>query len=167
MFTKIADFEKAWLSDTGGTQKMMDALTDKSLSQSVAADHRTLARMAWHIVTSIPEMMSKTGLEVKSVKADAPVPSSAEEIKNSYAAASKELLNDLKSKWDDDALQIEDDLYGQTWQRGRTLRIMLDHEIHHRGQMTVLMRQAGLKVPGIYGPSKEEWVAYGMEEPPI
>jgi uncharacterized damage-inducible protein DinB len=38
----------------------------------------------------------------------------------------------------------------------------MSHEIHHRGQMTVLMRQAGLKVPGVYGPSREEWTAYGM-----
>jgi uncharacterized damage-inducible protein DinB len=28
--------------------------------------------------------------------------------------------------------------------------------------MTVLMRQAGLPVPGLYGPSKEEWAAMGM-----
>jgi uncharacterized damage-inducible protein DinB len=28
--------------------------------------------------------------------------------------------------------------------------------------MTVLMRQAGIKVPGVYGPAKEEWAAYGM-----
>jgi len=27
--------------------------------------------------------------------------------------------------------------------------------------MTVLMRMAGIKVPGIYGPSKEEWEAWG------
>lgn len=39
-------------------------------------------------------------------------------------------------------------------------------ETHHLGQMTVLMRQAGLNVPGVYGPSKEEWTAYGMPEPP-
>ncbi len=31
--------------------------------------------------------------------------------------------------------------------------------------MTVLMRQAGLTVPGIYGPSKEEWANLGMEAP--
>jgi len=37
------------------------------------------------------------------------------------------------------------------------------HQAHHRGQMTVLMRQAGMKVPGVYGPSKEEWSAFGME----
>lgn len=31
--------------------------------------------------------------------------------------------------------------------------------------MTVLMRQAGLTVPGIYGLSKEEWANLGMEAP--
>jgi hypothetical protein len=25
-----------------------------------------------------------------------------------------------------------------------------------------LMRQAGLKVPGVYGPSREEWSQFGM-----
>jgi hypothetical protein len=33
--------------------------------------------------------------------------------------------------------------------------------------MTVLMRQAGLKVPGIYGPAKEEWSIYGAPVPEI
>ena len=42
------------------------------------------------------------------------------------------------------------------------LSALIRHEAHHRGQMTVLMRQAGLTVPGVYGPSREEWVAYGM-----
>jgi len=33
--------------------------------------------------------------------------------------------------------------------------------------MTVLMRQGGLKVPGVFGPTKEEWSQYGMQEPAI
>jgi uncharacterized damage-inducible protein DinB len=28
--------------------------------------------------------------------------------------------------------------------------------------MTVLMRQAGLRVPGIYGPAKEDWASMNM-----
>jgi uncharacterized damage-inducible protein DinB len=28
--------------------------------------------------------------------------------------------------------------------------------------MTVLMRQAGLVVPGVYGPAREEWAAMNM-----
>jgi hypothetical protein len=46
---------------------------------------------------------------------------------------------------------------------GSLLLFLLQHQSHHRGQMTVLMRQAGLSVPGIYGPSKEEWARFGME----
>ena len=30
-----------------------------------------------------------------------------------------------------------------------------------------LMRQAGLKVPGLYGPAMEEWSAYGAPTPTI
>lgn len=48
------------------------------------------------------------------------------------------------------------------WRRGSTLGRLLVHQTHHRGQMTVLMRQAGLTVPGVYGPAREEWAAFGM-----
>jgi hypothetical protein len=64
-------------------------------------------------------------------------------------------LEEVTKNWKDETLQIVDEMYGEKWPRGLTLRILIDHEIHHRGQMTVLMRQAGLKVPGIMGPSRE------------
>lgn len=47
------------------------------------------------------------------------------------------------------------------------LSLFIKHLIHHRGQMTVLMRQAGLKVPGVYGPSKEKWSQMGMDAPSV
>jgi len=56
-------------------------------------------------------------------------------------------------------------LGGQTWKQGDVLSSLILHQAHHRGQMTVLMRQAGLAVPGIYGPAKEEWAAMGMAAP--
>ena len=65
--------------------------------------------------------------------------------------------------WNDESLLESDEMYGDSWKRGTTLTILISHQAHHRGQMTVLMRQAGLLVPGVYGPSKEEWVSYGME----
>jgi len=39
------------------------------------------------------------------------------------------------------------------------LQTLVVHQIHHRGQMSVLMRQAGLVPPGIYGPTREEAAA--------
>ena len=58
-------------------------------------------------------------------------------------------------------------MYGEPWQRALTLAILVAHQTHHRGQMTVLMRQAGLKVPGVYGPSKDEWAAMGASPPEV
>jgi uncharacterized damage-inducible protein DinB len=34
--------------------------------------------------------------------------------------------------------------------------IMLNHWYHHRGQLTVYLRQVGVPVPSIYGPSADE-----------
>jgi uncharacterized damage-inducible protein DinB len=57
-------------------------------------------------------------------------------------------------------------MYGEQWPRGTMLNALIAHQTHHRGQMTVLMRQAGVPVPGMYGPSKEEWAAMGMPAQP-
>ena len=167
MFNSIEQFTKTWSQEMKFTQSVMDALTDQSLSQAVKDDHRTLARMAWHIVGTIPEMTSHVGLKLDGPDPSAPVPTTAGEIKDAYKTVSEGLLNAIKADWTDATLEQEDDLYGERWKRGSTLHILMLHEIHHRGQMTVLMRQAGVKVPDIYGPSKEGWEAYGSPPPEI
>jgi len=60
---------------------------------------------------------------------------------------------------------VEDEMYGETWPRGRTLSSIAGHQAHHRAQMMVIMRLVGLQVPGVYGPAKEEWQAFGMPAP--
>jgi len=167
MFQTIEEVMGAWKNEADGTRRIMNALTDASLKQAVAKDHRTLARIAWHIIGSIPEMMNRTGLAVSSPKESDPIPTSAAKIQQAYDKAAAALTDEIKAKWDDDTLQIEDNMYGMTWKRGLTMAILMNHQTHHRGQMTVLMRQAGLKVPGVYGPAKEEWVNYKMEPPAV
>lgn len=167
MFRQIEDFTKAWEQESASTLKLMNELTDASLSQTVAEGHRTLGRIAWHAVTTIPEMMGLTGLKIGSVLGQSPMPQSAAEIKNSYEAVSKDMLEQVKANWTDQTLTVLDDMYGEKWPRGLTLKILIDHQTHHRGQMTVLMRQAGLRVPGLYGPAKEEWSGYGAQPPEI
>jgi uncharacterized damage-inducible protein DinB len=167
MFNTIDGFRATWSHMSGNTKKIMENLTDDSLKQRVAGDHRNLGRVAWHIIQSIPEMAGQTGLKVRGPGEKEPVPETAAEIAGAYMAASDSLADQVSNNWKDKTLEVEDDLYGETWKRGLTLRILIDHEIHHRGQMTVLMRQAGLPVPGIYGPSKEEWARFNMKEPEI
>lgn len=84
-----------------------------------------------------------------------------------YRQVSKSMVESVKKQWSDETLQEEREMYGERWTVGNTLSALIYHQIHHRGQLTVLMRQAGLKMPGIYGPSREEWSQYGMEAPVV
>lgn len=167
MFTSVDAFVKAYQSESGETLKVMRALTNDSLAQPVTDGHRTLGRVAWHLSTIIPEMFKYTGLQFQKVKKDDPMPSTADMTSRLFDMVSRELIMQVKSNWTDESLQTEHAMYGETWKRGFVLWVQLTHEIHHRGQMTVLMRQAGLRVPGVYGPAKEDWATMGMTPPEV
>ena len=70
----------------------------------------------------------------------------------------------LQSEWTDKDLTTINDFFGRPMPNSIFLMTLINHQNHHRGQMTVLMRQAGLTVPGVYIP-KEEWATAGMEAP--
>jgi uncharacterized damage-inducible protein DinB len=107
-------------------------------------------------------MAHRTGLTFKSVDENSSVPNTAKEIVEAYKNDSENMIAEIKEKWNDETLLTVDDMYGEKWKRGNTLKVLINHQIHHRGQLTVIMRLNGLKVPGIYGPSREEWANYGM-----
>jgi uncharacterized damage-inducible protein DinB len=48
------------------------------------------------------------------------------------------------------------DWFGWSLPLGVWLNMIVNHDVHLRGQVWVLMGLAGLTVPGIYGPNKEE-----------
>ena len=166
MFRRVADFQKAWEQERESTLKVLGALTDASLAQAVTKEDRTLGRMAWHLATSLGEMMERTGLKVAGPAHDSPPPATAAAIVSAYETASRAVADGVAA-WTDATLEAEDDMYGEKWARGLTLQVLVVHQAHHRGQMTVLMRQAGLKVPGVCGPAREEWTACGMTPPAV
>ena len=162
MFRSIQDFLGTWAYEAEATSKVLDQLTDESLHQKVTPHGRSLGRLAWHIIQTLPEMGGRIGLTVKGPDETDPVPAAARALSRHFQEAAESLREQIQASWVDADLEIEDDMYGEMWPRGRTLAALVNHQIHHRGQMTVLMRQAGVQVPGVYGPSREEWDAYGM-----
>lgn len=165
MFHRVEDFLKAYEHRAESTGKILAQLTDANLGQRVTPDHRALNEIAWHVVTSIAEMMARTGISLSALDPESPPPSRAAAIQEAHKKVTEELVATLKRDWTDATLAQMDDMYGEKWPRGLTLAILIHHEIHHLGQMTVLLRQAGQRVPGTLGPSKEEWTAYGMPPP--
>ena len=167
MYTAISQFINEWNQEAASTQKVLDALTDESLQQKVSADDRTLGAIAWHIVSSTPGMLIEFGVTVESVQNENSVPTSAREIAETFRNVSANTSKAISEQWTDQTLAEMKNVFGMELQKAATLNMLIKHIVHHRGQMTVLMRQAGLQVPGIYGPSREEWSLMGMEAPSI
>jgi uncharacterized damage-inducible protein DinB len=168
MFRSISDFLQAWEYESSSTLKMLREITDASLAQRATPDTRTLGGLAWHITCSVGEMMTTATLPMANLATEEqPVPAHASDLVEAYETAAKAVGEMVPAHWNDGQLNDELPMYGENWKKGFILSVLLAHQTHHRGQMTVLMRMAGLKVPGVYGPAREEWSALGMPAPAV
>jgi len=166
MFTSIEHFTTVYKAEVERTEKLLGNLTDASLSKPDHKDLRSLGRAAWHIVTTYPEMCRRFDIHLNKPSEKDPIPKKAADIKDAYHLVTRAVLQAVGG-WKDADLRKEDDMYGEKWPRGKSLWVLVVHEIHHRAQMTVLMRLAGVPVTGVYGPSREEWSQYGTKAPEV
>ena len=163
MYRAINDFVEQFRNETELTLKLFSKIDDEFLTTNVSENTRSLGRLAWHITQTLSEMPFSTGLFEKDELASKPFPETMKEISSVYSAQSAKLIKAVKNKWNDETLMEKVDLYGEKWEKRKVLLVLINHEIHHRAQMTILMRLQGLSIPGLYGPAKEEWKDYGME----
>ena len=167
MYVTITDFIKEWNKEARLTQKVLDGLTDDSLKQQVYPEGRTLGRIAWHFTTNIPEYLAHFGLKVKEREYTESVPESAEEIAAAFRELSSNAAQVIEQQWTDESLENVQQAFGREETNAQILMGLIKHIVHHRGQVTILMRQAGLKPFGVYGPPKEDWIHLGVENPPL
>ncbi|TVX99824.1 DinB family protein [Cohnella terricola] len=164
MYQTVADFIAEWNKEAVLTQKVLDGLTDESLLQQVYPEGRTLGRIAWHFVTSIPDFLVEFGVPMAKVPNPDEVPS-AKEIAETFSTVSAHAAIALREHWTDDTLKQIRNAFGRMESNATILMGLIKHIVHHRGQVTVLMRQAGVPVPAIYGPPKEGWAQLGRTPP--
>lgn len=156
MYRKVDDFINDWTSASNGTLKVLEAITDESLNQAIVEGHNTLGWLGWHLTTAPVYFAGLLKLDLTNPDNGQGVPATASEIVNGYQAVSSELSELVRKEFTDASLIEEVDQHGRPTARGEILRTLIDHQTHHRGQITVLLRQAGLKVPGVMGPTKED-----------
>ncbi|WP_307188678.1 MULTISPECIES: DinB family protein [Bacillaceae] len=155
MYRKVEDFIQEWKQESQLTLSVLQSLTDEKLGQAIEEGHNTLGWLGWHLTTSPVFFVGQLGLNLNVDLANKQ-PSSASVIKDSYDRVSKALLNAVEQVNSDAFMEEELEALGATFTKGAMLRLLLNHQAHHRGQMIVLLRQAGLTVPGLYGPTKEQ-----------
>ncbi|CAG7655084.1 DinB family protein [Paenibacillus allorhizosphaerae] len=164
MYCRVEDFIDEWKNEAVLTQKVLDGLTDEALSQQVYPEGRTLGRIAWHFVTNFPDYLTKFGVSVAKAQNVSEVPS-AKEIAETFKAVSSHVATALQEQWTDDTLKQIQNAFGRMESNATIFMGLIKHIVHHRGQVTILMRQAGLPIPAVYGPSKEGWEQVGVTPP--
>ena len=158
MIDSIKTFLEVWQQESDSTLACFRNLTDESLSKDLVNDYRSIERIANHIVDCAAGIPKEATVNVEHTKSHY---TKVNELVEAYSRASKK-VKDAVAGWTDQTLQEQTPMYGESWKKGFALWVTIAHQAHHRGQMTVLMRLAGLKVPGVYGPAKEEWEAMGL-----
>lgn len=167
MYVTIADFIREWNWEAMLTQKVLEGLTDDSLNQKVYPEGRTLGRIVWHLTTNIPDYLAHFGLKIDLVKNAENVPTSSKEIVETFKQVSSSAAKAIEEQWTDETLKEVQIAFGREETNAQILMGLIKHIIHHRGQATILIRQAGLKPFGVYGPPKEDWIHIGVENPPL
>lgn len=165
MFRNINDFISAFGYESASTLKTLRNITNEALLDRPHDNIRSIQRLVWHITITLGEMLGKAGLDIDCPDEHSTPPNDISTICQAYETAAKSVMEQVKTRWTDADLSTEVNMYGEQWTKGTVLTVLIKHEAHHRGQLTVLMRLKGLTVPGVYGPSKEEWAAWNMASP--
>jgi uncharacterized damage-inducible protein DinB len=118
-------------------------------------DSRTAFELAWHIVAAEIKYIEATAAGVFPHDM-APVPAAVRtpaDIVTWYQDRFRSGMERLERTSGDDLLRIVD-FYGvRQFPALGLLQIILNHTIHHRGQLSTYLRPMGAKVPSIYGES--------------
>lgn len=154
MYRKAEDFLADWSSNAKGTLHVIKAITEDKKNVAIVEGHNSLEWLAWHLVEVAGAFGHFAGLQIPAPGPDMPTPERIEEIAEMYEAVIAAYKKEAE-KLTDEQMEEEVDSFGGPMQRGKLLRILIEHQTHHRGQMTVLLRQAGLKVPPVMGPTVE------------
>ena len=154
MYTTINGFLADHAEDCAEIQKNFDALTDTALQTRAASGNWNLGQLAAHTINAWEGALKQAGHQINFKRL--PDSSSAAELAEGFRAATQAVQEHVRETWTDATLSEPVDMWGMAWTKAKVLYEMLKHTIHHHGQMTILMRQAGLKVHGVYGPSLDE-----------
>lgn len=145
------------------TRRVLERIPDDRLEWRPAPQSRTLGELALHVATTpgaVAAMSANNPVALPSFGPD-PSPGSSAELLAALDASVAQARTVVGGMNDATLLEtwrvVAGDREVMAMPRIAFLRaIMLNHWYHHRGQLSVYLRQVGAAVPSIYGPSADE-----------
>jgi uncharacterized damage-inducible protein DinB len=156
MYRNLDDFLSAYTHESSTTQRVLEALSDETLKHEKAAGDTSIGELAWHIATAPGYMLAHEGLDIK-VEHTPPANVTKQQIVDEFKRVNAACIEGCKAKLGEADLTRTANWFGYELPLGVWLNMVPNHEVHHRGQLSAMMRNAGLQVPSIYGPNKEEF----------
>jgi uncharacterized damage-inducible protein DinB len=157
--TLLPEFDQ----EMAGTRRVLERMPADKFSWQPHTKSFALGKLATH-VAQLPSWASlalgSEGFDVSQPR-EAPKVSSTEELLALFDKSSAESREAIAKASDEDwfkpwTLRNGDHVIF-TIPRIAVLRgMVMNHTIHHRGQLTVYMRLNDIPVPGLYGPSADE-----------
>lgn len=145
------------------TRRVLERVPDEKLGWKPHEKSMSMARLATHVATITQWINSIVGSDSFDVKSAPPNPDlkSRQEILGAFdstvAAARKALAGasdeQLLKTW---TLQAGGKTIFSLPRTGALRSLVMNHSIHHRGQLSVYLRLNNIPVPSIYGPSADE-----------
>jgi len=154
MYRVAEDFVQDWAIASKGALKVMQAIPDDKMGVAIIEDHNSLGWLSWHLIQVAGAFGHFAGLQIPAPGPDMKQPETMAEITDMYEQVREAYKKEAATLTEEQLLE-EVPALGGTMKRGALLRLVITHQTHHVGQMTVLLRQAGLSVPPVMGPTKE------------
>ena len=144
------------------TKRVLDRIPEDKLSWKPHPRAFSLGQLALHIA-SVPASVTAAAVPdtMEAPNFSQPEPKSRQEVLDTFSK-SLESAKDTLKKMDDTRLTS---MWSLT-KNGKVLMsvprigfirsILMNHNYHHRGQLSVYLRMLNVPVPSIYGPSADE-----------
>ena len=162
----ISPFIQEFQYEGQQTRKLLEVVPDDQFSFRPHEKSMTLQGLTSHLIevlTWVPETCTKDTFVFDMSTYTPFVVASMSEALETYDKLLGAAIETLEG--------VSDEAYLAEWKmtdpagtpmfppmpRAAVLRSMImNHQIHHRGQLTVYLRMVGAKLPGLYGPSADE-----------
>ena len=151
-------------NEAATTRRVLERVPEDKLDWRPHEKSFSLGQLAMHIATlpgALAQVSAMETFEVRPNGIPRPSASSRAELLGALdqsLAQAHEILGamdgeSLAAPWK----MVDGDKVLLTMPRAAVVRtVMLNHWYHHRGQLTVYLRQTGALVPSVYGPSADE-----------
>ncbi len=160
--TELDRFIHTWDAEAAKTARILASIPADKYDFKPDAEGRSLGELAWHLAESdtyAPFSIERGEFSFGVRPPGIERPKTIEEMAPKFQRLHEESVARVRKLEDADLDRTMQFFTGPMTIRDLLWNVILFHQIHHRGQLSLLIRLAGSRPAGMYGPVREEMAA--------